>query len=408
VFWAGADTVIPKTSNLPAFCKIIEAAVKHAKCLRTMESSTFNTSNVYISSRISEQVQRIVRRPSGNILISSSPGMGRSYVARSLAHMLCRDFPGRFASDVKTYRLVEGIRTPHEIESDLFGTAPSGSTPACAGIVERSSDSILVIDDAHLLPTKCQVRLKALWEDGSGTMTNGTKVRANKLFLILTTQDRLPASGLAGFERGFLQTVTSNRISLPDMMDLREEFDTLLRFLVERAAVRRAVADVRGSDAFFARANELITASPLRVTMRSLVSTIEHAFETALYNRRTLLTDTDLEPAPFLYERDKGTTSSVPSAGARTDFSFVGESEPVSIEHWKDLHHAAQNGSVAEATALLRQMMITYANVKYSGNKVKIADALGVGRSTLYRPGMRELSNQERKLSETEFVSQPN
>jgi DNA-binding NtrC family response regulator len=409
VFRAGADAVIPKTHDLTAFSKFVSTAVIQAKNIRAMESSSFNTGSVYIAQQIAEDFQFVIRRPRGNIIISAGPGMGRSSTAQAIAQLLCRQHPSRFSTDVKFYRLGNKERDQQEIDADLFGSS-SANSPSPKGLLEKHSGSILIIDDAHLLPASCQLRLKALWEDHSAIMNNGAKVRANQMFLILTALDERFSDGAYSFERGFLQTTMTHQIKLPSMIELQPEYTALVNFLVERAAIRRGVSDVRASDDFIGKARELLLHSPLRVTMRSLVNTIEHALEQALQKRRTLLTPSDLENAPFLYERTRSgaaTTrdSDFNSAQASNQFAFVKESEAVSVEQWRELHHAAQNCSLAEATALLRQMMVSYASVRFNGNKVKICDALRVGRATLYRPSMREYSASQ--ANDVSIESQP-
>lgn len=408
VFRAGADAVIPKTSNLAAFSKVVSTAVIQAKNIRAMESSSFNTGNIYISPQIVDEFQRCIRRPRGSIVVSAASGMGRSSVARAMAQLLCKEHPDRYSGDVKFYRLGHRERDAHEVENDLFGSS-AANCPRPRGLLEKHSGSILIIDDAHFLPTSCQARLKSMWEENFATMNNGVKIRSNQTFLILTAQSERFSEGAPSFERGFLQTLASHHLELPSMIDLQCEYLPLLSFLVERAANRRNVSDVRASDDFLAKARELVLSSPLRVSMRSLVHTVEFALEKALHNRRTLLTPTDLENVPFLYERTRATESSVANSetGAAANlskFPFVKEMEPVTQEQWRELHYAAQNCSVADATTLLRQIMISYASVRYNGNRVKMAEALGVGRATLYRPSMREYSTS--KTSDISIDSQ--
>ena len=130
----------------------------------------------------------------------------------------------------------------------------------------------------------------------------------------------------------------------------------------------------------------MIVASPARVTLRSIAKTIDSAVELALIQKRNLLVAKDLDDTPFLYERPKYGVSNRNS----TALSVIDDAEPVSDVQWQELINAARTGTLAEANALLRQIMVTYAGVRFSGNLVKISEALGVARSSLYRAKIHE------------------
>lgn len=54
---------------------------------------------------------------------------------------------------------------------------------------------------------------------------------------------------------------------------------------------------------------------------------------------------------------------------------------------------AACKGTMEEATALLKEVMIDYATITYDGNKTRVAKQLGISRQHLYKPAMKELTS---------------
>lgn len=381
---AGADSVIPKLESLPEFSKSIASAVRHAKLLRSLDHRDNNNHNIFIPEDISTDVMRMIRRPVGNVLISAESGMGRTSLARHLALQIIEQHSKQFHAGVHAINCRQKSMQAPEFEELFFGSANLRSARV-VGLLEKAQDGILIIDDAEHLPAALQLSLKNIWEQGSAHMRNGALIRTSRIFMILTTQKSELKNRSESFERGFLQTVVVNKIPIPDFFTLKSEYSEIANFIVEKQQSKMTAAPE-----FYNQLMQLLCASPLRVTFRSLSKTIQCAADAACFYRRSILMASDLQDAALLYENLPSKKSTKP----REDFSFVDSSEPVSDDQWRELADTIRTGTVQQAQSLLMNMMLTYASVRFNNNKAKIADALGLGRATLYRSAQVNLSSQ--------------
>ena len=386
---AGADSVIPKMESLTEFTKAIAAAVNHAKHVRSIEHRDVKRSDVFVPKSIASEFQRIIRKPAGSFLISSDSGMGRSTLAKHLAKQIVSEHPSQFDAGIHLLTCTGKNYSDFDFEERLFGCTNPRSSRA-VGLLEKAQDGVLIIDDANHLPPAVQSALKEMWGQGSATMHNGVLVRAARVNLILTARKDAIRNDTVPFERGFVQTVVSQRISIPDFAELSNEYSEISKHLLASHAVSGTQTPMEGSSEFFERLMQFIIASPTRVTFRSLARTIDGAVENARNRRRTLLMPDDLLDAPFLYEN----TSSARRDSDRDDFSFIDGSDPLSPEQWRELAETIRSGTFPQAEALLINMMLTCANIRFNNNKAKIAEALGLSRSTLYRYPQFNMSSQ--------------
>lgn len=302
VFRACADATIPKIDDISAYAKVVSAAVSKAKHLHSLNATKTESVGVYIPPAISAMFKRVSQRPSGNILVTSAPGMGRRAIADAIAQNLKQRHPGRFSANTVVHRVTLRDCQSNAIHRILFGSdVASDFNPS--GLLEQCQDGILVLDDAHLLPSLVQKRLKGIWQDGVGKMDNGATIRSARAFLILTSSSA--AAGEFEFERGFLQTIIAHRMVLPKITDLQPEYENILNFFVESSAKSRQLEDFLASPDFVSRAREMIVASPVRVTMRSIAKTVDSAVELALIQKRNMLVAKDLDDSTFLYENPK-------------------------------------------------------------------------------------------------------
>lgn len=386
---AGADAVIPKMESLPEFSKAIAAAVRSAKHARSMEHREVKSNNVFIPKSLAAEAQRIIHKPSGNILISSESGMGRSVLARHLAKTIVSENPSQCPAGVHVLKCTSSNYVQSDFEELLFGCENPRSSRV-VGLLEKAQDGVLIIDDANLLPHEVQSSLKEMWQQGSATMKNGALVRASRVRVIFTICKAALRRHAEPFVRGFIQSTVTSTIVIPDFAELPDEHFQIAEFMLGNHVVSGTQTSMQGSPEFFEKLLRFIIASPLRVTFRSLARTIEIAVDNARSRRRTLLIPEDLHDAPLLYEN----TSSARRDSDRDDFSFVDGSDPVAPEQWRELADTIRKGTFPQAEALLINMMLTYANIRFNSNKVKIAEALSLSRSTLYRYPQFNMSSQ--------------
>lgn len=124
---AGADSVIPKMEAIIEYSKSISAAVSHARHQRSIEQREIHSARVYVPKCLTEQFLLVSRRQSGNILIASEAGMGRSSFARHLAKLITEQSPVSTAAGVHVLKCSSQNYSRSDFEQLLYGSA----SPRC-------------------------------------------------------------------------------------------------------------------------------------------------------------------------------------------------------------------------------------------------------------------------------------
>jgi DNA-binding NtrC family response regulator len=379
IYNAGADSVVPKVLDARAFATMVKSAVLHAKELRHMKAGRVQFRRIYLSPEVTTRFRQILRRGTGNVLITSPAGMGRTDVARSLAERIRSRSPQSHGREVMTLACTNP-ESPLTFDELLFGKPKDGRLPH-RGLLEAAQDAVLVIDDAHLLPEEVQERMKALFKQGHGISNTGATITTSRLRIVFTALDNKDACGSV---QGFMQNCIAFFIEIPAFSRILDEKKAIVEFAFKRAS-RKHRQKVKADRGLLRTLCRAIDHASHRVTMRSIVRTVEDAVARANEDGRTLVVESDLGNLEFLYEAELQTEP--------TEISqlTMASDDKIGAEPWHELYHAARNNSFEEATDLLRKMMVEYAMIKHKGNKTKVAAQLNVARQHLYKPCLRDL-----------------
>lgn len=382
IYNAGADSITPKLNETAAFTTALRNGIMHAKALRHSKTVRIHLRKTYISPQISAAFRQILENKSGNAVIEGASGMGRTDLARELAERLRKRYPDSHGREVLTVGCAEMTNTSSiSAERLLFG-AHDKTANLDHGLLKAAEEAILVIDDVHLLSRDLQERLKQLFEKGYGKTDSGVAISASKLRIVFTVE----SSRYSNLVAGFVHACAAFQIRIPSFASMLPEKREIVEFWFSRAAKERKQRRLRPTKGMMKALFRAINSAPNRVTLRSLVKTIESAIDRAREDSRVLVTESDLVDLAFIYEVDaeqvapfQGETFSLPS------------DDKIGVAAWKEIYFAARNGTMEEATALLKKVMIDYAMITYDNNKTRVAKQLGISRQHLYKPVMKEL-----------------
>jgi DNA-binding NtrC family response regulator len=378
IYKAGADSVVPKVTDLDAFAKIVLNAVGHAKAIRTSKAVTCPLRSLRFSAFLAQEFRRVAATQRGNVIVVSEPGMGRTSVARALAEELhaatfarCQDVtPTR--RRLLTY-VCSAEASAEEVDAALFGTETGAP-----GMIAGAQDGILIIDDVHFLPEEMREKLKTLVLRRKLKANNGKILWAQKMRLVLTT---VPAFRSQEFVTNFETPVAQHALNLPSPDEILNDARELVEFFFTRAINKRALKPERGLIGEIA--GRMSTASD-RITLRSVVRAIEEATTLAASEGRERILETDFGGFEGLYD------SAVTPSPRETRELLLASDDKVGVTSWRHLYEVIRTGSFEEAEEVVRKMMVEYAMIRFRGNKTKVAAQLGVARQYLYKPNLRD------------------
>jgi DNA-binding NtrC family response regulator len=271
-----------------------------------------------------------------NVLITGEHGTGKEVVAQTLHSLSPRS--ARAMITVNTGGLPEGT-----FESELFGHIKGAFTDARAdrvGRFELADQGTLFLDEIANVPLKQQARLLRVLESGEMERVGSSKTRKLDVRVISATNANLDAEVAEGrFRADLLFRLNTVEIPLPPLRARREDIPLLAMNFLHRYAARYRKSAAR----FEPAAMQLMLEYPWPGNVREL----DHATE-----RAVLMSQEDAIRAG-----DLGLSwGRAPAKGI----------EDMSLE---------------EVEALL----IRKALARHAGNVTHAAEALGLGRSALYR-----------------------
>ncbi len=376
IYRAGADEVIPKVPDLDAFAKVVRNAVAHARSLRDAKAVNTSDHSIRMTPALKGDFTKIVGSSVGNVLIISEPGMGRTEVARALAEELhLASFSKRTNETPVRRRIFTFTCSPEETfesaDSALFGTVGGA-----AGLVAAAQNGVLLIEEAHHLPTPMQEKLKTFVLRRKIRSNSGAMVAPSSVRIIFTS---LPLTDQRSFVESFEKSVTPFVITIPPFSEMLRESRQIIEFFFARVSRQR----VKPQKGLVREIMDRVHASSIQVTLRSLSNAIEMACGRAASEGREFVLVSDFGSFEHLYDQNLGI---VPKDLRQLVLAI---DDKVGITPWRQLYEIARSGNMADAEELLRKMMVEYAMIRYRGNKTKIATQLGVARQHLYKPCLR-------------------
>jgi len=312
------------------------------------------------------------------VLIEGETGTGKELIARVIQGM------GDRAS--KPFVTVNcGAIPAHLVESTLFGHKKGAFTGAIAdhaGKFTEAHGGTLFLDEIGELPLDTQVKLLRALQEGEIEPVGGSRVERVNVRVISATNRRLLNLAQTGeFREDLYYRLNVFPVYLPPLRERREDIEPLAAHFVTRFAAEagKRIAGLSAS------ALELLRGYDWPGNIRQL--------ENVLYRAIVLSDGGYLEVADFpqIVAQARGREESL-----KLTSSLPLPSAPVHIDAVRPLREKVETreavpdrfldakGDVRPLETLEREL-IEFALKLHGGRMSKVARALGIGRSTLYR-----------------------
>jgi DNA-binding NtrC family response regulator len=300
------------------------------------------------------------------VLVEGEAGTGKTLAARIIHAIGDRSARPFIIFDCASVPL-------HHLEPALF--APT------AGALSRADGGTLLLRGLAELPPDLQARLLRVVESGAIEDANELVRRVN-VRLIVASRSRLLTLARSGALREDLYyRLNVQPIYLPPLRDRPEDIAALAAHFTARS-----VAELQRSPLHLSpEALTLLSAHDWPHNIREL--------ETALHQAVALAETDRLEPADFprivarLYGRGEAlqqiATIPLPSAPIHVDAANP-EPRHIRLEEQVPDRFIGADGEIAPLADLERELIV-FALARYAGHMSRVARALGIGRSTLYR-----------------------
>lgn len=312
------------------------------------------------------------------VLIEGETGVGKELVARVIQGS--GDRAGKPFVTVNC-----GAIPANLVESILFGHrkgAFTGATTDHAGKFMEANGGTIFLDEVGELPMETQVKLLRVIQEGEIEPLGADKpVRVNVRLISATNRRLLNLTKAGAFREDLYYRLNVFPLYVPPLRDRMEDLPVLVEHFVARLAAEAGKRIVGISEP----AMELLRGYNWPGNIRQL--------ENAVYRAVVLSDGAYLESADFPQIAALGAgraealklTSSVPSPSApvHIDEAIAPIREVVSTSAVAD-RFVAQSGEVA-ALADVERELIVFALRHYGYRMSRVARALGIGRSTLYR-----------------------
>jgi DNA-binding NtrC family response regulator len=312
------------------------------------------------------------------VLVEGEPGAGKEFVARLIHGIGDRSGKPLLALNCATI-------PEHLLEPELFGHrsgAPGGARPELPGKFVEARGGTLLLEEVGELSPRLQEKLLRALETDEVVPAGGTRPERVNVRVIATSSRRLLNLARSGAIREDLYyRLNVLPIYLPPLRERLEDVAPLVAGFIARfgAELRKPV------DGIAAEALALLAAYNWPGNVGQL--------ENAVHRAVVLAESPVLQPADF---PQVGAAVGGRAAALQHAQSLERPSEPVHIDLANSRRRPSEplrpspdrflgaDGEVAPLAAVERDL-IAFALDRYRGRMSRIARALGMGRSTLYR-----------------------
>jgi|DewCreStandDraft_4_1066084.scaffolds.fasta_scaffold02563_12 DNA-binding NtrC family response regulator len=304
----------------------------------------------------SEKIKKIlntihkISKSDSNILITGETGTGKELIARSIYELSPRSNNAFIA--VNSAAIPENL-----LESELFGYkkgAFTGATTDKKGLIELADNGTLFLDEIGDLSLNLQSKILRVIEYGElRRLGDETLRKVNIRVIAATNQDLFQLIKEKKFREDLFFRLNVIHIHIPPIRERREDIPLLIRYFIEKYN-KEYGRNIIGIDP---RARSVLMYYDYPGNVREIDNIIQHAF---------VMTDSDI-------------------------IRF--EDLPVYLQNLTPFHRLEEHISVPNEekgdkelslTELEKQTIIKAFN-KYGSNHTKVAKALGISRSTLWR-----------------------
>ncbi len=273
------------------------------------------------------------------ILVTGSTGTGKELVARAL-HRLSPASSGPFAV-VNCSALVETL-----LESELFGYVKGAFTGALrdkVGIFEYADGGTVFLDEIAELPMPAQAKLLRVLQNQEVQRVGSPVPRMVNVRVIAATNRDLQSRIAEGaFREDLYYRLSMVEVSLPPLADRKEDLPLLQRYLVSKFA-NQYDKEIQG------------------ITRRAQARLARHSWPGNVRELENVIGN-----ACMMVQ------------GSVIDIDDL----PASLRRWADPQVDSEDGILTLAQVEQRHVLDVLQRV--GGNKLRAAEALGIGRATLY------------------------
>jgi len=359
----------------------LEALETLVRTERSRRAGTFSVEDIVTRSPAMDRVLSLIRKAAKStipVLIEGETGTGKELVARAIQGM--SDRAGKPFVTVNC-----GAIPPNLVESTLFGHRKGAFTGATAdhdGKFAEAHGGTLFLDEVGELPLDTQVKLlRAIQHGEIEPVGAGRPEKVNVRVISATNRRLLNLAKTGAFREDLFYRLNVFPIYVPPLRERPEDVEALAMHFIARLAAeagRRVVG---------------ITPPALDLLQRYDWPGNIRQLENAVYRAIVLSDGAYLETPDF--PQIVAQTAGREQAARVTETSPV-LAAPIHIDHTLPPKPAESelspiierflddNGEVA-ALADVERALIVFALEHYSGRMSRVARALGIGRSTLYR-----------------------
>jgi DNA-binding NtrC family response regulator len=336
--------------NLNELKFIIDSTEKNAD--KFSEDDYFTNRFIGKSEKIKKILNTIhkISKNDSNILITGETGTGKELIARSIYELSPRANNAFIA--VNSAAIPENL-----LESELFGYKKGAFTGATAdkkGLIELADNGTLFLDEIGDISLNLQSKLLRVIEYGELRRLGDEALRkVNIRVIAATNQDLFKMIKEKKFREDLFFRLNVIHIHIPPLRERREDIPLLIRYYVEKYNKETG----RNIISIDSRARGILMNYDYPGNVREIDNIIQHAFA---------MSDSDvikLEDLPVYLQNI-------------TPFQRLEEHNEAQENYSED-----KQFSLAE----LEKQTIIKAFNKFGSNHTKVAQALGISRSTLWR-----------------------
>lgn len=333
------DELLLVVKRALAYRKLIDENIRLSVALESCTGEEFvGMSNGAVKTR--KFAERVAPFDS-TVLIQGETGSGKELVAR-LIHRLSRRASQKFLA-VNCAALSESL-----LEAELFGYekgAFTGATQMKRGLFEASDGGTLFLDEINNSSPSMQMKLLRVLQDGRIIRVGGVdQVDVNVRVIAASNADLKSESEEGRFRKDLFYRINVVMIDIPPLRSRRDDIPLLATHFLDKYS-RRFSKELKGFDP---EVMNILTAYHWPGNVRELENAVEHAVIMAASQKSVLP-----ESLPEEVRRKRQGNPPAPFATVRLDD--------------------------------MEKSLIGQAMLNFNGQKAKVAEALGISASTLWR-----------------------
>jgi DNA-binding NtrC family response regulator len=376
VIRAGADMFCPKLKDSFSLTKTLGASALQATIIRKLKIMEFDSrfsKEIFLLRQTSDAFEHSMRRKEERLLICGAPGTGKTIGSQLFAHQFLKQNYGSLSRNIVYHDCASKSDEANSLL--LFGDVRTLGNTLQLSLFERAVGGVLVLDNLHALSQENQNKLKSIFDSEFVPSVLGEGSLSISLIKFVGTYCTDYQKKIVP---GFLEAYAHREIDLPSISDLNQELVKVILFIFEQLSQSSEDLKVSSSPEVITKILDLAANHSFPANFRTLHQIIENALSKALADHRSQIYPSDIEIIGSM--RTTQGASSQGGIGIAKNYGEVLEGRFGEAL----LKYISSGECFDEAKDVLRKIMINVASKKYSGNKSKIASALGISRQSLY------------------------